>query len=57
MDALLEAATAASKMDVPQRKEANNEDSPNSKSYNRKTRPTHTAYQKAVMTRCACLAI
>ena len=52
-DALLEAATAASKIDVPQREEPAKEDSPNAKSYSRKTRPTHTAYQKAVMTRCA----
>ena len=48
MDALLSLATAAEKVEEPKEET----DAAAGKQYNRKTRPTHTAYQKAVMTRC-----
>ena len=49
MDALLSLATAAEKVEEPR-----DEKPPagGAKQYSRKTRPTHTTYQKAVMTRC-----
>ena len=50
MDALLGLASAAEK--VEEGTDASPA-TPDGKGYNRKTRPTHTSYQKAVMTRCA----
>lgn len=53
MDALLGLATAAATMeDVPNSDEDKASDAPTARAYHRKTRPTHTAYQKAVMLRC-----
>ena len=57
MNALLELATAAATMEGDEKEEKaedKGEDAPTQRAYSRKTRPTHTAYQKAVMTRCAC---
>ena len=53
MDALLAAVANSEKVEEEPGSEEKAEGTPNSKAYNRKTRPTHTAYQKAVMTRCA----
>ena len=52
MEALLAATAAAEKQVVDEQSPDESGDTPDGKGYSRKTRPTHTAYQKAVMTRC-----
>ena len=54
MNALLDLATAAAKMEVERAGNVSPEPSAErGGSYSRKTRPTHSSYQKAVMAQCA----